>query len=122
MGRSSDKGSFQDIGRSIDYRIENHRGIRNRCERVQGIRQQGIIPIILVLAKHAIEGVPVVLAYANLGDVIGISPVAEIAEVEVVEKRRAMVERPKFRGEARELWALLQIDHGVVGCLAAVHW
>ena len=43
--------------------------------------------MILVLAEHAVEGVPLVLADANLGYIVGIAAVAKVAEKEMVVKK-----------------------------------
>ena len=36
--------------------------------------------MILVLAEHSVEGVPLILADAELRDIVGIATVAEVAE------------------------------------------
>src|SRR5277367_2191387 len=91
----------QHICRRIDDWIEVGRSVGNGCVWVQRIRQQGIVPMILVLAKHAVEGVPLVLGDANLRYIIGITAVAEIAQIKVVKKCAVMIERAKFGRESQ---------------------
>jgi hypothetical protein len=107
MWTVSNQGRPQQIGRRIDDWIEVGRSVGNGWGWIQRIRQQGIIPMILVLAKHAVEGVPLVLVDANLGYVIGIAAIAKIAEIKIVKKCAVMIERAKFSGESQQPWTLL---------------
>ena len=74
MRAGSNQGRPQQICRRIDDWIEVGRSVGNGWGWIQRIRQQGIVPMILVLAKHAVEGVPLVLGDANLRHIIGIIP------------------------------------------------
>jgi hypothetical protein len=121
MRTGSNQGRAQYICRRIYNRIEVNRSVGYGCVWVQRIRQQGIVPMILVLAKHAVEGVPLVLADANLRYIVGIAAVAKIAKVKVVEKCATMIERANFSCESQQPWPLLQIHQGVVGFLAPVY-
>src|SRR5580704_5987760 len=121
MRTGSNQGRAQYICRRIYNRIEVNRSVGYGCVWVQRIRQQGIIPMILVLAKHAVEGVPLVLGEANLRYIVGIAAVAKIAQIKVVEKCAVMIERAKFNGESQQPWPLLQIHQCVVGFLTPVY-
>src|ERR1700677_4697975 len=61
--------------------------------RVQGIREQVVIPKVLVAAEADAKGVPFILPDATARHIVGIAAISEVAETQVVEQESIVIER-----------------------------
>src|SRR5271163_2109554 len=89
-----------------------HAGRRSR--RIQRIRQQVVVPEILVPPKQYTKVVPFVLVEAQARYIVRIAAITKIAEVEVVEQKAVVIERAHIQRVIKETQARTEIHKRIV--------
>ncbi len=108
-----------EVRRRVNNRSKAQRSIGERWrDRIQRIREQGIIPCVFVPTEQHAEVVPFVLADVQPGYILGVSAVTEIAEEQSIEERTFMVQGSHLGCEVEQSRTLLQIHERVISCLA----
>src|SRR5215467_11689851 len=108
-------------------RIANNRGKTGRSvcklrrDRIERICEQRVVPSVLVATEHGGEVIPLVLTDAQSGHILGISAIAEIAEVQPIEEYSLMVQGSHFSAEVEQSRTLLQVHKSIVSLLAAAN-
>ena len=106
--------------RGKTMRRELHCQTGQRRWRIQRIGQQVVVPKILIAPKAGVEVVPTVPVHAQPRGAVGVAPIAETRQRQVVEQRTRMIHRLHFQRLLQQPRPSMQVHERVIdGFIAA---
>jgi len=113
------------VRREVEHARRTHRAtvagrsVGKRRGGVERICQERVFPSVFVLAKKRVKLIPGIFGHSEPRHFVGVAPVPEITEVEVVEQSSMVIERIHLRGESQQARPLLQVHEGIVSLRVA---